>query len=214
MFPTSQRKPQISILYMSSRRISRNGISISLNTTYTNINGHEKISCTLNKNSVNLKKQINMLDDGISNFKTKKNDYFQKIKDEHQKTLQRTNSQYLDLKNLFENIRLEENDKKIREKKEELRKIKKINKNIDLNQTNLNDTFMLSEQNRIKKDYNTRKTEIKNNYNFQEPQLRHSEINKQKKQTYIKNIKRLNTYSNNPNFKNVVNNFKLNKFLK
>ena len=128
--------------------------------------------------------------------------------------MQRTNSQYLDLKNLFENIRIEENDKKIREKKEELRKIKKINKNIDLNQTNLNDTFMLSEQNRIKKEYNSRKTEIKNNYNFQEPELRNSEINKQKKQNYIKNIKRLNTYSNNPNFKNVVNNFKLNKFLK
>ncbi len=199
---------------MSSRRITRNGISISLNTTYTNINGHEKISCTLNNNSINLKKQINMLDDGISNFKTKKNDYFQKIKDEHLKTLERNNSEYLDLKNLFENIRLEENDKKIREKKEELRKIKKINKNIDLNQTNLNDTFMLSEQNRIKKDYNTRKTEIKNNYNFQEPELRNSEINKQKKQNYIKNIKRLNTYSNNPNFENVVNNFKLNKFLK
>ena len=34
-----------------------------------------------------------MLDDGISNFKTKKNDYFQKMKDEHQKTLHRTNSQ-------------------------------------------------------------------------------------------------------------------------
>ena len=45
------------------------------------------------------------------------------MKDEHQKTLQRTNSQYLYLKNLFENIRIEENDKKIREKKEELRKI-------------------------------------------------------------------------------------------
>ena len=80
MFPTSQRKPQISILYMSSRRISRNGISISLNTTYTNINGHEKISCTLNKNSINLKKQINMLDDGISNFKTKKMIIFKKLK--------------------------------------------------------------------------------------------------------------------------------------
>ena len=83
-----------------------------------------------------------------------------------------------------------------------------------MNQANLNDTFMLSEQNRIKKVYNTRKTEIKNNYNFKEPQLGYSEINKQKKQNYIKNIKRLNTYSNNPNFKNVVNNFKLNKFLK
>jgi hypothetical protein len=66
-----------------------------------------------------------MLDDGISNFKTKKNDYFQKMKDEHHKTLQRTNSQYLDLKNLFENIRLEENYKKIREKKKNLEKLKK-----------------------------------------------------------------------------------------
>ena len=83
-----------------------------------------------------------------------------------------------------------------------------------MNQANLNDTFMLSEQNRIKKEYNTRKTEIKNNYNFKESLLGYSEINKQKKQNYIKNIKRLNTYSNNPNFKNVVNNFKLNKFLK
>jgi hypothetical protein len=41
MFPIFQRKPQISILYISSRRITHNGISISLNTTYTNINGHE-----------------------------------------------------------------------------------------------------------------------------------------------------------------------------
>ena len=47
------------------------------------------------------------------------------MKDEHQKTLQRTNSQYLDLKNLFENIRLEENYKKIREKKKNLEKLKK-----------------------------------------------------------------------------------------
>ena len=214
MFPIFQRKPQISILCMSSRRITRNGISISLNTTYTNINGHENMFCTLNNENINLKKQINILDDGISNFKTKKNDYFQKIQNEHQNNLQRTNSQYLDLKNLFENIKIEENDKKIEEKKEELRKIKKINKNIDLNQTNLNDTFMLNEQNRIENDYNTRKTEIKNNYNFKEPQLRHSEINEQKKQNYIKNIRRLNTFSNNPNFKNVVNNFKLNNILK
>ena len=214
MFPIFQRKPQISILCMTSRRITRNGVSISLNTTYTNINGHENMFCTLNNENINLKKQINILDDGISNFKTKKNDYFQKIQNEHQNNLQRTNSQYLDLKNLFENIKIEENDKKIEEKKEELRKIKKINKNIDLNQTNLNDTFMLNEQNRIENDYNTRKTEIKNNYNFKEPQLRHSEINEQKKQNYIKNIKRLNTFSNNPNFKKVVNNFKLNNILK
>ena len=214
MFPIFQRKPQISILCMTSRRITRNGISISLNTTYTNINGHENMFCTLNNENINLKKQINILDDGISNFKTKKNDYFQKIQNEHQKNLQRNNSQYLDLKNLFENIKIEENDKKIEEKKEELRKIKKINKNIVLNQTNLNDTFMLNEQNRIENDYNTRKTEIKNNYNFKEPQLRHSEINEQKKQNYIKNIKRLNTFSNNPNFKKVVNNFKLNNILK
>jgi len=214
MFPIFQRKPQISLLCMSSRRITRNGIFISLNTTYTNINGHENMFCTLNNENINLKKQINILDDGISNFKTKKNDYFQKIQNEHQKNLQRTNSQYLDLKNLFENIKIEENDKKIREKKEELRKIKKINKNIDLNQTNLNDTFMPNEQNRIKNDYNTIRTEIKNNYNFKEPQLRYSEINNQKKQNYIKNIRILNTFSNNPNFENVVNNFKLNNILK
>ena len=35
-----------------------------------------------------------------------------------------------------------------------------------------------------------------------------------KSQNYIKNIRRLNTYANNPNFNKVVNNFKLNSILK
>ena len=95
---------------------------------------------------------------------------------------------------MFENLKIEENDKKIKEKEEELRKIKNLNKEIDLNRTNLNDTFMYNEKQRITKNFNERKKEIKKQYDFEEPQLRCSEINKKKKQNYIKNIKRLNTF--------------------
>ena len=210
-----QRKPQFAIFCMESRRISRNGVSIGLNATYTNINGVENMFCTIEKpKKINLKKQINLLDDEMSNFQVQKRNNFEKLHTEHQKNLQRCNSQYFDLKNLFENLKIEENDKKIKEKEEELRKIKNLNKEIDLNRTNLNDTFMYNEKQRITKNFNERKKEIKKQYVFEEPQLRCSEINKKKKQNYIKNIKRLNTYSNNPNFKNVVNNFHLNSILK
>lgn len=70
------------------------------------------------------------------------------MKNEHQKNLQRCNSQYLDLKNILENLKIEENDKKIEQKKEELKRIRNINKNInmDLNGTNLNDSYMFNEK--------------------------------------------------------------------
>ena len=42
-----QRKPQFAIFCMESRRISRNGVSIGLNATYTNINGVENMFCTI-----------------------------------------------------------------------------------------------------------------------------------------------------------------------
>ena len=190
-----QRKPQFAIFCMSSRRISHNGMSIGLNTTYTNINGVENMFRTIEKpRNINLKSQINFLDDEISNFQIQRKNNLQKLHNEHQKNLQRCNSQFLDLKNLLENLKIEENDKKIKEKEEELKKIKNLNKNMDLNRTNLNDTFMLNEKRRITKNFNERKKEIKKQFHFEEPQLRYSEINEKKKLNYIKNIKRLNTF--------------------
>lgn len=210
-----QRKPQFAIFCMSSRRISRNGMTIGLNTTYTNINGVEKMFHAIEKpKNINLRKQINFLDDEMSNFKIERRNNLQKLHNEHQKNLQRCNSQYLDLRNLLENLKIEENDKKIKEKEEELQKIRDLNKNMDLNRTNLNDTFMFNEKRKITKNFNERKKEIKKQYHYEEPQLKSSKINEQKKQNYIKNIKRLNTYSNNPNFNNVINNFQLNSFFK
>ena len=66
-----QRKPQIAILCMSSRRISRNGVSIGLNATYTNINGVENMFCTIEKPKIiSLKKQN---DDNNNKLKYKEN---------------------------------------------------------------------------------------------------------------------------------------------
>ena len=213
-----QRKPQFGILCISSRRISRNGVSISLNTTYTNLNGVGNMFNTIefrNENDI-CKNNLNFLDDEMSNFEIEKKNNLKKLKNEHQKNLQRCNSQYLDLKNFLENLKIEENDKKIEQKKEELKRIRNKNKNInmDLNGTNLNDSYMFNAKKKLENNYMERRKEINNKYKFKEPELKNSEINNRRKQNYIKNIQRLNTYSNNPNFNNVINNFNLKSFLK
>ena len=213
-----QRKPQFGILCISSRRISRNGVSISLNTTYTNLNGVGNMFNTIefrNENDI-CKNNLNFLDDEMSNFEIEKKNNLKKLKNEHQKNLQRCNSQYLDLKNFLENLKIEENDKKIEQKKEELKRIRNKNKNInmDLNGTNLNDSYMFNAKKKLENNYMEKRKEINNKYKFKEPELKNSEINNRRKQNYIKNIQRLNTYSNNPNFNNVINNFNLKSFLK
>ena len=212
-----QRKHQFGILCMSSRRISRNGVSINLNTTYTNLNGVGNMFSTIefgNENEI-CKNNLNFLDDEMSNFEIEKKNNLKKLKNEHQKNLQRCNSQYLDLKNFLENLKIEENDKKIEQKKEELKRIRNINKNInmDLNGTNLNDSYMFNEKKKLENNYMERRKEINNKYKFKEPELKNSEINNKRKQNYIKNIQRLNAYSKNPNFNNVINNFNLKSFL-
>ena len=213
-----QRKHQFGILCMSSRRISRNGVSINLNTTYTNLNGVGNMFSTIefrNENEI-CKNNLNFLEDEMSNFEIEKKNNLKKLKNEHQKNLQRCNSQYLDLKNILENLKIEENDKKIEQKKEELKRIRNINKNInmDLNGTNLNDSYMINEKKKLENNYMERRKEINNKYKFKEPELKNSEVNNKRKQNYIKNIQRLNAYSNNPNFNNVINNFNLKSFLK
>lgn len=213
-----QRKHQFGILCMSSRRISRNGVSISLNTTYTNLNGVGNMFSTIefrNENEI-CKNKLNFLEDEMSNFEIEKKNNLKKLKNEHQKNLQRCNSQYFDLKNFLENLKIEENDKKIEQKKEELKRIRNINKNInmDLNGTNLNDSYMFNEKKKLENNYMERRKEINNKYKFKEPELKNSEVNNKRKQNYIKNIQRLNAYSNNPNFNNVINNFNLKSFLK
>ena len=213
-----QRKHQFGILCMSSRRISRNGVSINLNTTYTNLNGVGNMFSTIefrNENEI-CKNNLNFLDDEMYNFEIEKKNNLKKLKNEHQKNLQRCNSQYLDLKNILENLKIEENDKKIEQKKEELKRIRNINKNInmDLNGTNLNDSYMFNEKKKLENNYMERRKEINNKYKFKEPELKNSEVNNKRKQNYIKNIQRLNAYSNNPNFNNVINNFNLKSFLK
>ena len=213
-----QRKHQFGILCMSSRRISRNGVSINLNTTYTNLNGVGNMISTIefrNENEI-CKNNLNFLDDEMYNFEIEKKNNLKKLKNEHQKNLQRCNSQYLDLKNILENLKIEENDKKIEQKKEELKRIRNINKNInmDLNGTNLNDSYMFNEKKKLENNYMERRKEINNKYKFKEPELKNSEVNNKRKQNYIKNIQRLNAYSNNPNFNNVINNFNLKSFLK
>ena len=212
-----QRKHQFGILCMSSRRISRNGVSINLNTTYTNLNGVGNMFSTIefrNENEI-CKNNLNFLEDEMSNFEIEKKNNLKKLKNEHQKNLQRCNSQYLDLKNILENLKIEENDKKIEQKKEELKRIRNINKNInmDLNGTNLNDSYMINEKKKLENNYMERRKEINNKYKFKEPELKNSEVNNKRKQNYIKNIQRLNAYSNNPNFNNVINNFNLKNFL-
>ena len=102
-----QRKHQFGILCMSSRRISRNGVSINLNTTYTNLNGVGNMFSTIefrNENEI-CKNNSNFLEDEMSNFEIEKKNNLKKLKNEHQKNLQRCNSQIKKLNKKKKNLK-------------------------------------------------------------------------------------------------------------
>ena len=82
-----QRKHQFGILCMSSRRISRNRVSISLNITYTNLNDVGNMFSTIefrNQNEI-CKNNLNFLEDEMSNFEIEKKNNLKKFKNEHRK---------------------------------------------------------------------------------------------------------------------------------
>jgi hypothetical protein len=205
-------RPNISMLFISCNIQLNNGKSLGVNGLYTNINGIKRVTTFLTLPNRNLEED---LDNEIFNYNRNSERCFKTLGDIHQKNLQRTRSQFFDVKKRLENKNDDaEIDDLISKKKRELENLKQSEKDIDLLSTTcLNDTYMQTEVNTINQKKDLFKKKVDKKYQFNRPNLEIDKNDKEKMHGYMNNIKKLNRYSSNSNYKKVINDFNLNNYV-
>ena len=210
---------EFSFISVTSRNISHNGRGIGFSAIYTNVNGNERGFASLYPILPQENLLDKTLDEEISNYKQKTHKNFKALDNIHKSNLRRNQSQFLDIKKYLEKMNKDNNDEmdKLRlQKEKELKELEKSvnnNNNYDFDTASLYDTYMQTESRKINQKFDKMKNKIDKKYQFTKPKLEMEEKDKERMNNYIKDIKRLNTYSNAPNFKQVVDEFKLNNYI-
>ena len=210
---------EFSFISVTSRNISHNGRGIGFSAIYTNANGNERGFASLYPILPQENLLDKTLDEEISNYKQKTHKNFKALDNIHKSNLRRNQSQFLDIKKYLEKMNKDNNDEmdKLRlQKEKELKELEKSvnnNNNYDFDTASLYDTYMQTESRKINQKFDKMKNKIDKKYKFTKPKLEMEEKDKERMNNYIKDIKRLNTYSNVPNFKQVVDEFKLNNYI-
>ena len=210
---------EFSFISVTSRNISHNGRGIGFSAIYTNVNGNERGFASLYPILPQENLLDKTLDEEISNYKQKTHKNFKALDNIHKSNLRRNQSQFLDIKKYLEKMNKDNNDEmdKLRlQKEKELKELEKSvnnNNNYDFDTASLYDTYMQTESRKINQKFDKMKNKIDKKYKFTKPKLEMEEKDKERMNNYIKDIKRLNTYSNAPNFKQVVDEFKLNNYI-
>ena len=192
--------------------IFKNGKSLTLNTTYTNIGGVGFMTKTLEFTDNDFPNNINSIDDEICNQEIQNKNKIKKLKEAHERRMQRINSQYFDMKKMLQDYSFNNEENQIQEKKKKIEELEKMGDNTDIKSV-ISQRFMENQKKIFNDKFNKKKKKIDKKYKYEEPKLEYSTEDKERKQKYIKGIKKLNNYSKNPNFKNVVNSFGLNEYL-
>ena len=198
-----------------SRNIS-NGMGMGLSAIYTNVNGVERGMASLHPIPPPLYLLDESLDEEISDYKQNTERNFKALNNVHKRTLQRTQSEFLDIKKHLKKKNNENNDKldKLRRQKEkELKELEKSVNNDDFDKASLYDTYMQTESRKINQKFDKMRNKIDKKYKFTKPKLVMEESDKERMENYKKEIRRLNTFSNAPNFRKVINEFKLDNYV-
>lgn len=199
-----------SFISISSRTISNNGVSLGFNSLYSNINGIERqhISLLLPKLGQN---QPLFEEEPYEHENFAMN--FEEAPKFFNNNAQSPKNLFLDMKKDIENENDYELDESILKKEKELQELKEEEKNINLDKTNLFDSFMESELDKIEKKVGSEKKEFDKKCNFDFPKLEINKSDKEKIHNYKNKIKKLNKYSNSPNYNKIMKNFNLDKYV-
>ncbi len=198
-----------SIVCFSSMSISHNGNTFGIKKLYTNMNGLEN-----NYSSFTLPKNFhNYIDNQYSNenkfFKRnlKELDDIEQIKSEKRK------KKFLaDKKNLLE--KMEKLNLQEEKKLEELQQQQQSEEDFDLkSETDLNDTYMRTEIDKLYKNYREEKNNIDNKNKFKKQNIEMDKRDKEKINNYKDKINQLKRYSTHSNFNKIVKKFDLDKYI-
>ena len=227
MFNTNEHN--FSFISITSRRISRNGICLGLNTFYSNIDGEENkfASLTLANNNLDHFKSNNnfrlmddydeinnKIDNETINYKKNKRKLFRELENNQKKDLQSIRNTNNNKIKLIKNQKDEKYDKLIENARKKLEKLNEDEDNIDLNSTtNLEDSYY---QNAINKINDYKKEEInkidKEIY-FNKPKSERGEDDNEIINNYKNQIKSLNKFSNHPNYDKIMKQFNLDNYV-
>lgn len=191
----------------SSTNITVNGKTFGAKKLYTNINGIEN-----SYNAIDLPEDFeNLLDEELYNKQKiyQRNTKALEYQNQRQSEIKRRN--FLEKKLLIENTNDDEMIKREEESKKEYEKEVQYGKDIDLmSESNLNDTYMNDELDKIMKNNEKRENLFDNEYkaNDYEYNLDMDDSDKEKIEKYNKKIKELEKYSNHPKYNEIMKKFK------
>ena len=112
--------------------IFKNGKSLTLNTTFTNIGGVGFMTKTLEFRDNNFPSNINSIDDEICNHEIQSKNKIKKLKEAHKRRMQRMNSQYFDMKKMLQDYSFNNEENQIQEKKKKIEELEKMGDNTDI----------------------------------------------------------------------------------
>mgnify|MGYP006916221878 CR=1 FL=1 len=215
-----------SFISITNTSISRNGVSLGLNTFYSNIDGQENkfASLTLannnlpffNNNKFRLMNDYDNINNNIDNetFNYKKNtrQLFRELENNQKQDLE-------DIRNLNNNkIKLlkeqkdDKYDKLIENRRKQLQELEEDEDDID-STTNLEDSFYLKGINKIN-DYKKEEiNKIDKEIYFNKPKLEIEDDDNEIINNYKNKIKSLNKFSNHPNYNKIMKQFNLDDYV-
>lgn len=203
-------RKNFSMSFISCSIQVNNGMPLSFNRLCTNINGIKRTNVLLELPKPDLECILN---NEFYNYKRNSETCFKELEDIHQRNLQRTRSQFFDVKKILENTKDDEEKKLDDLISQKTRELEYENDIEQRSICSLNDTYMQTEIDKINENTNSLKKEIDKKYKFKRPNLKIDTNDQKKMQGYIDNIKKLKKYSNNSNYNKIINNFNLNKYI-
>lgn len=162
------------------------------------------------RDEINKDKEIN--ENNISDIKNMHEEKLNKLKISHQEILTKLKNEYNEIEKKYTNDNLLE-ENKIKEKEKEKENLTKNLKLFDREKQEIINNYCEKEKIKAELEFNNLKNDINEKYVYYEEKLEYTEDELQLKKQYYDEIKKIKLYSNIPIYNNLIESFKLNKYI-
>ena len=201
-------------LYNKSSSISNylsNNCDIDINLHCNSIDCNEDFLMKMKKKKNEIKNQINYLENQIKKVNENHNMKIKQLNMDHVEKIKICDASFENEKSKYKN---EDDDRELKEKKEEKKQLENYNKIHNQNKNEIINNFMNEQQSIAEQDFSNKKNQIEQKYKYEKVKLEYTEKEIKMKNDYLNEIQNLKLYSDKiPNFFNIIAGFGLNKFI-
>lgn len=193
------------------------GINIEISTTFDKLYQSQDFLNNLENKKQELINDLENINQERDNAKKLKENEIMNLNSIHQRKIDEANQKYKDKMKNYEINELKF-EKEISEKKLTIQDLNKQKKEINIDIDGIVKSFVEDEKLKAEKEFDSNIQQINNNYLIKEEELKQPTYNKDElriKNECLDEIQKLNAYSDKiPNFKNWINLYGLNKYIK